>query len=150
MKKNVIIYTDGACSGNPGPGGWAAYMIYGSHTKIISGGEENTTNNKMELRAPIEALKCLKDSCRINLYSDSKYVVQGITEWINKWRKNEWMLNAKEPVKNANLWLELLEETKRHEINWYWVKGHDNTEGNIIADKAARDEVEKLKRQVVK
>lgn len=143
MKKSVEIYTDGACSGNPGPGGWGALMIYGNSQKIISGYELATTNNQMELTACIEALKILKEPCNIKLYTDSKYVQQGITSWIHNWQKKNWLKSDNKPVKNAQLWQLLQSYSQKHDIIWEWVKGHGDNEGNIIADEAAvlaRDE----------
>lgn len=137
VKPLVEIYTDGACSGNPGPGGWGAYMIYKNIEKKISGFEKSTTNNRMEIQAVIEALRKLKSPCKINLYTDSKYVMQGITEWINNWQKNNWLNSSKKPVKNSDLWQLLLQETSKHDILWHWVKGHADNEGNNIADELA-------------
>ncbi len=133
----VEIYTDGACSGNPGPGGWGALLIFNDIEKKISGHEFDTTNNRMEMMGAISALKILKKSCNIKLYTDSKYLQQGITEWIHSWIRNNWIKKDKKPVKNADLWQELLAECKKHEINWQWVKGHANNIGNNIADSLA-------------
>ncbi len=134
--KKVIIYTDGACSGNPGPGGWGAYMICDSKTKRIFGSEKNTTNNRMEIKAAIEALKTLKWKCDVELHTDSVYLKNGITTWIEKWIQNNWYSNKK-LVKNIDLWQDLLEITKEHNISWYWVKGHSDNVGNNIADELA-------------
>lgn len=137
-KKNVVeIYTDGACSGNPGPGGWGALLLYGDHEKEIYGGELETTNNRMELTAAIEALKLLKRSCEVHLHTDSTYVRNGITQWIHGWKTKGWKNSAKKPVKNADLWQALDEATKRHDIKWFWVKGHAGDPGNERADALA-------------
>lgn len=134
----VIIYTDGACSGNPGPGGWGVVMIYGDHRKEFSGGENNTTNNKMELTAAIEGLDALKRNCSVDLYTDSTYVRDGITKWIHGWKRNGWRTAAKKPVKNADLWQRLDEAQARHDIRWHWVKGHAGHPENERADELAR------------
>ena len=145
----ITIYTDGACSGNPGVGGWGAILLYKTKDKDgkekvlrknISGRDENTTNNKMEMMAVISALKLLKKPCEIELYTDSKYVLQGITEWIQNWMKNGWKGADKKPVKNQELWQEMLELTKIHKINWNWVKGHSTNQFNNEVDKLARME----------
>ncbi|MDF2965067.1 MAG: rnhA [Rickettsiaceae bacterium] len=135
--KHVIIYTDGACAGNPGPGGWGVYLIYGKHEKRFYGSNLNTTNNRMELTAAIEALKLLKEPCQVDLYTDSKYVKDGITDWIVKWKKNNWRKSDKDLVKNSDLWQTLDESLKDHVITWRWVKGHSDNKGNIIADSLA-------------
>ena len=138
--KEVIIYTDGACSGNPGPGGWGAVLYYGDTKKEIYGGEKLSTNNKMELQAAIEALKILKKnlSVKVILYTDSSYVKNGITSWIANWEKNNWRTSSKAPVKNKELWFELNELNKSLDIEWRWIKGHSGNEGNEIADTLAR------------
>jgi ribonuclease HI len=141
----VTIYTDGACSGNPGPGGWGALLLYGEHEKELYGGESETTNNRMELQAAIEALKALKRSCEIDLYTDSQYVKGGITGWIHGWKKNGWKTSNKKPVKNAELWQALDEALKRHKVSWHWVKGHAGHEGNERADELARRGMEPYK-----
>ncbi len=139
MKKpDVIIYTDGACSGNPGPGGWGARLEYGGADREIYGGEAETTNNRMELMAAIEALNALKKPCNVTLYTDSSYVRDGITIWIHNWRKNNWRTANKKPVKNADLWRRLDEAHQRHEMNWQWIRGHAGHEGNERADELAR------------
>ena len=143
MKKKVIIYTDGACSGNPGKGGWAALMKYNSAEKEISGGEDNTTNNKMELTAAINALEILKEPCLVELYTDSKYVKDGITKWINDWQKKNWKNSSNKPVKNKELWERLLEATTKHEVIWNWVEGHAGNELNERVDKLARSNCNK-------
>ncbi len=139
--KKVIIYTDGACSGNPGKGGWGAVLKYGEITKQISGYSDLTTNNKMELQAVIEALKLLKKRCDVEIFTDSVYVKDGITKWINSWKMNNWKTSKKEPVKNKELWIELDNLRNQHNINWNWVKGHADDEINNIVDKLARSEI---------
>ncbi len=134
----VIIYTDGACSGNPGPGGWGAILIYGDRRKEISGGEALTTNNRMELRAATEALAALKRPSRAELHTDSEYLRKGITEWIGNWKRNGWKTAARKPVKNADLWIALDEAASRHDIDWRWVKGHAGDPENERADELAR------------
>ncbi len=134
---SITIYTDGACSGNPGPGGWGAVLIFGEHEKHLSGGDKNTTNNRMELQAVISALQSLNKSCDITLYTDSKYVMDGITTWIHNWKKNNWKTAAKKPVKNADLWQTLDNLRDGHTINWQWVKGHSGNKYNDIADELA-------------
>ncbi len=136
--KKVEIYTDGACSGNPGPGGWGAILIHGDKEKELSGGEAETTNNRMELMAAIEALNALKGACEVDLYTDSTYVMKGITEWIISWKKRGWKTADKKPVKNADLWQLLEAATAPHKIRWHWVKGHDGHEMNERADALAR------------
>jgi len=135
--KTVEIFTDGACKGNPGPGGWGALLRYGDTEKPLCGGEKNTTNNRMELMAAIEGLRALKQTCKVILTTDSQYVRQGITQWMFNWKKNGWKTSAKQPVKNADLWQELDAESKRHEIEWRWVKGHSGHRENEIADELA-------------
>ncbi|WP_316859386.1 ribonuclease HI [uncultured Cohaesibacter sp.] len=134
----VTIYTDGACSGNPGPGGWGALLTFGAHEKELCGGDAETTNNRMELQAAIEALNALNRPCEIDLYTDSQYVRGGITGWIYGWKKNGWKTAAKKPVKNAELWQALDEALQRHTVEWHWVKGHAGEEGNERADELAR------------
>lgn len=136
--KKVTIYTDGACSGNPGKGGWGAVLTYGKVEKEISGAEENTTNNRMELRAAIEALKALTQTCEVDIYTDSQYVKEGITTWINTWISNNWKNANKKEVKNSDLWKELNSLTAKHLVRWHWVKGHDGIILNERADKLAR------------
>ncbi|WP_417222734.1 ribonuclease HI [Amphritea sp.] len=142
MKKKVNIYTDGACKGNPGPGGWGAVLQYGEHAKELCGGELTTTNNRMELMAAIEALTMLKEPCEITLTTDSQYVRKGITEWLAGWKRNGWKTAAKKPVKNADLWQRLDEQNARHQIAWKWVKGHSGHPGNELADQLANRGVE--------
>jgi len=140
----VEIYTDGACRGNPGPGGWGAALMYGDKRKEICGGENNTTNNRMELMAAIQALTTLNRECELTLYTDSQYVRKGITEWIENWKKRGWMTAAKQPVKNADLWRLLDEQVARHKVEWVWVKGHAGNEGNELADQLANKGVEQI------
>lgn len=136
-KDTVEIYTDGACSGNPGPGGWGALLLSGEHEKEITGGEFETTNNRMELMAAIEALNVLKRPCTVTLYTDSTYVKNGITEWIAGWKARGWKTAAKKPVKNADLWQALDAAAVRHDIDWRWVKGHAGNPENERADALA-------------
>ncbi|WP_336959298.1 ribonuclease HI [Sphingobium aquiterrae] len=142
----VEIFTDGACKGNPGPGGWGAVIRSGEHEKELSGGEALTTNNRMELQAAIEALNALKRPCRVILSTDSNYVKDGITKWIFGWQKNGWKTADRKPVKNAELWQALLEAVKRHRIEWQWVKGHSGHPENDRADKLACDAAETFRR----
>jgi len=138
--KQVHIYTDGACKGNPGPGGWAALLLYNDHEKEIYGSEERTTNQRMELKAAVEALKILKEPCRVNLYSDSAYLVNAFNlGWLQKWQKNGWKTINKEPVGNQDLWKKLLELSSRHEMHWIKVKGHSSNEYNNRCDKLAKE-----------
>ena len=136
--KTVEIYTDGACSGNPGPGGWGAVLRFGSVEKELFGGETETTNNRMELAAAIEALNALKERCRIDLYTDSVYVRDGISGWIEGWKKNGWKTAARKPVKNVELWRALDEARARHDVRWHWTKSHAGHPENERADKLAR------------
>ncbi len=145
--KQVKIYTDGACSGNPGPGGWGAVLIYGDHEKDISGGELDTTNNRMEMMAVIEGARALKDPCELSIFTDSTYVMKGITEWLEGWKAKGWKTAAKKPVKNKDLWLELEEELARHKVDWNWVKGHAGDEYNERADQLAYKESQALKEE---
>ena len=146
MMPRVEIYTDGACSGNPGVGGWAALLRAKGKEKELSGGEILTTNNRMELMAVIQALNALKTSCNITLYTDSKYVMNGITEWLENWKKNGFKTsNKKSPVKNVDLWMTLDALIQNHEIRWVWVKGHAGVEENERVDALARKEVQNLK-----
>ena len=137
--QHVVIATDGACKGNPGPGGWGAVIRSGAHEKELAGGENPTTNNRMELMAAIRALEALKRPCRVTLMTDSRYVMDGLTKWIKGWQKNGWKTAAKQPVKNADLWQELLDATAPHRISWEWVKGHAGHPDNERADKLASD-----------
>lgn len=138
MTPEVTIYTDGACSGNPGPGGWGAVLIYGEREKDVYGGEPATTNNRMELMAAIQALNALTKPCRVILHTDSQYVRQGITSWMAGWKRNGWKTSAKEPVKNEDLWRALDEARARHQVDWRWVKGHAGDPMNERADALAR------------
>ncbi|KAF1020455.1 MAG: Ribonuclease HI [Paracidovorax wautersii] len=144
---HVEIYTDGACKGNPGPGGWGALLLSGSAEKELFGGEANTTNNRMELRAVIEALSALKRPCRITLHLDSEYVRKGITEWIHGWKSRGWLTADKKPVKNAELWrqLDAVLAQSGHDIEWRWVKGHAGNPGNERADGLANKGVEQVR-----
>ena len=135
--KQMEIYTDGACSGNPGPGGWGALLRYGDHEKELSGGEAETTNNRMEMQAVISALESLKEPCTINLYTDSKYVIQGMTEWLEGWKRKGWKTASKKPVKNVDLWQTLEALTSQHHITWHWVKGHAGHAENERVDALA-------------
>jgi ribonuclease HI len=137
--QTVEIATDGACKGNPGPGGWGALIRLGDKEKEISGGEPNTTNNRMELRAAIEALNALNRPCKVKLSIDSTYVKDGITKWIFGWQKNGWRTAARKPVKNADLWQDLLKAVEPHQIEWHWVKGHNGDADNERADQLASD-----------
>ena len=144
--KKVEIFTDGACSGNPGPGGWGAILRYGTAEKEISGGEKDTTNNRMEISAVLYALKCLKEPCEITLYSDSQYVCNAIKlGWAKKWRSNNWMRNKKDPAMNVDLWEELLPLCDRHKIEIVWVKGHAGHPENERCDRLAVAQSEKYK-----
>jgi ribonuclease HI len=134
----VVIYTDGACSGNPGPGGWGAVMEWSGTEKELHGGEPATTNNRMELMAAIQALEALNRPAEVTLYTDSKYLLDGITKWIKGWQRNGWKTAAKQPVKNADLWRRLTEAIDGHDIDWKWVKGHAGDPGNERADELAR------------
>lgn len=144
MSKTVEIYTDGACRGNPGPGGWGALLIAAKHRKTIYGGELETTNNRMELTAAIEALNVLKGPRKVILHTDSKYVMDGINEWMPDWKKRGWKTAAKKPVKNKDLWMALDEAVARHKIDWRWVKGHDGNRGNETADELANLGVDEI------
>ncbi len=137
MGSKVIIYTDGACRGNPGPGGWGAVLGFQEQSKQLKGYDPETTNNRMELKAVIEALRALKRSCEIELNTDSKYVMQGINEWMPNWKRNGWKTAARKPVKNVDLWQQLDDEIERHNVDWRWVKGHSGVEGNELADQLA-------------
>ncbi len=145
--KRVEIFTDGACSGNPGPGGWGAILRYGDKTKEMSGGEADTTNNRMELTAAIQALDALKEPCVVDLYTDSVYVKDGIGGWIEGWKRNGWKTAAKKPVKNVELWQELERARNRHDVTWHWVKGHAGHPENERADELARLAMEPYKKK---
>ncbi len=144
MTSTVIIFTDGACRGNPGPGGWGAFLRSGKHEKCLFGGEQETTNNRMELMAAIQALDSLKRSCQVILYTDSVYVKNGITQWLPNWKKRNWKTAAKKPVKNADLWQQLDEATQGHDIDWQWVKGHAGNAGNEKADELANQGIDEM------
>jgi len=133
----VTIHTDGACKGNPGPGGWGALLVCGGHRRELHGGEPHTTNNRMELTAAIEALAALKRGCRVQLYTDSQYVRNGITEWLPQWKQRGWKTADRKPVKNADLWMRLEDAIQRHDVKWHWVKGHAGDPGNERADELA-------------
>jgi ribonuclease HI len=141
----VDIWTDGACSGNPGPGGWGAILLAGERRKELKGGEGDTTNNRMELMAAIMALEALKKPCQVRMHVDSQYVRQGITGWIHGWKKNGWKTADKKPVKNAELWMRLDAARLQHEIEWLWVKGHAGDPENERADELAREGIKDLK-----
>lgn len=145
MTNTVEIWTDGACSGNPGPGGWGALLRFGQHEKELSGGEVETTNNRMELKAAIMALNALSRSCKVDLHTDSQYVRGGILEWMKNWKKNGWRTANKKPVKNAELWQELDMARTRHQVEWHWVKGHAGVPENEKADELARQGMEPFK-----
>jgi ribonuclease HI len=140
----VEIYTDGACRGNPGPGGWAALLIAGPIRREVSGAESATTNNRMELKAAIEGLAALKRRCAVQLYTDSKYVLQGITEWLPNWKARGWRTAAREPVKNQDLWEQLDATALGQDIEWHWVKGHSGQEGNEYVDQLANEAIDRL------
>ncbi len=141
----VDIWTDGACSGNPGPGGWGVILVAGEHRKELFGGEAETTNNRMELMAAISALEALKKPCDVTLHIDSQYVRQGIMQWIHGWKKNGWKTADKKPVKNAELWQRLEEAASRHRIDWRWVKGHAGDAMNERADELAREGIKSVR-----
>jgi ribonuclease HI len=140
----VQIYTDGACRGNPGPGGWAALLVAGGQRKEVSGAEAATTNNRMELKAAIEGLRALKRRCAVQLYTDSKYVLQGITEWLPHWKARGWLTAAREPVKNQDLWERLDAAAAAQDIKWHWVKGHSGHDGNEYVDALANRAIDQL------
>jgi len=140
----VEIYTDGACRGNPGPGGWGALLIAGKHRRTMHGGEAETTNNRMELTAAIEALNALKGPRKVRLHTDSKYVMDGINEWMPNWKKRGWKTAARKPVKNQDLWVALDEAIARHQIEWFWVRGHSGVDGNEEADALANKGIDEL------
>lgn len=144
--KTVTIYTDGACSGNPGPGGWAAVLMHGPHERVLAGSAHHTTNNRMELQAAIEALRALKQPCRVKLHTDSAYLARAFNEgWVEKWQRNGWKTSSKKPVENQDLWKELIELTDTHDVSWIKVKGHADNELNNRVDALA---VEAMKAQV--
>jgi ribonuclease HI len=141
----VVIHTDGACSGNPGPGGWGAILAFGSHRKEIKGGEPHTTNNRMELMAAISALEALKRPCLVDIHTDSQYLRNGITSWIARWKTNGWRTTEKTPVKNADLWKRLDAALKQHRVRWHWVRGHAGDALNERADELARAGLEQAR-----
>lgn len=143
MTKTVDIFTDGACSGNPGPGGYGIVLKYGTHVEEKSGGDKDTTNNRMEMMACIVALESLKESVTVNMTTDSQYVKKGIQQWIHNWKKNGWKTSAKKPVKNQDLWIRLDKQMERHTVNWFWVKGHAGHPDNERADELARQGIPK-------
>lgn len=145
--QEVQIFTDGACSGNPGPGGWGAVLRFGGRQKELKGGEAATTNNRMELMAAISALEALKRDCKVDLYTDSNYLREGITKWIHKWRRNGWRTAEKKPVKNAELWQRLDQALARHHMQWHWVRGHAGHVENERADALAREGMGPFKRR---
>jgi ribonuclease HI len=143
--KEVEIFTDGACKGNPGPGGWGVVLRRGTAEKELSGNEPDTTNNRMEMTAVIRALEALTAPCAVTLHTDSRYVIDGITKWIFGWRKNGWRNSKKEPVKNADLWQELVKAAAPHKVTWQWVKGHDGHVENERADRLASEAAERAR-----
>jgi|TARA_B110000438_G_C15731974_1_gene614644 ribonuclease HI len=142
--KKIEIYTDGACRGNPGPGGWGVLLIYEGIKKTLYGGAQDTTNNRMEMQAVIEALKALKSDCEVSLYTDSKYVMDGINKWLPGWKKRDWQTSNKKPVKNRDLWEILDIATQSYKIEWHWVKGHTGNPGNEKADSLANRGIDEL------
>ncbi len=142
---DVVIHTDGACSGNPGPGGWGAILTFGDHERELKGGEALTTNNRMELMAAISALEALKRPCRVDLYTDSQYLRNGITTWIGNWKRNGWRTADKKPVKNADLWERLEAALAQHQIRWHWVRGHAGHDMNERADILAREAIAEIR-----
>jgi ribonuclease HI len=143
--KKVTLYTDGACSGNPGPGGWACVLIYGEHEKELSGGAAETTNNRMEMTAALEGLKILKRPCKVEFYTDSNYLKDGVTQWLAGWKKRGWKTAAKQPVKNQDIWEQLDQVIQTHQIEWHWVKGHAGDEYNERCDELAREALEEFR-----
>lgn len=145
--KEVILYTDGACSGNPGPGGWGSILVYKGKEKVMSGGMKETTNNRMEILAVIEGLKCLKEPCKVEIYSDSAYVVNTFLQgWLENWIKNDWKTSSNKQVQNVDLWKELIALLNKHEVHWNKVKGHADNELNNRCDALARGEIDKIKK----
>ncbi len=139
--KHVTIYTDGACSGNPGPGGWGATLIYNESRKDLSGGEVETTNNRMEMLAAINALEALKQRCKVDLYTDSEYLRKGITEWVKGWKARNWRTSSNKPVKNQDLWVRIDDLTSQHDVTFHWVKGHAGHPENEYVDNLARQAI---------
>ena len=144
LKENisdVVVYTDGACSGNPGPGGWGSVLLFNGHRRELSGGASETTNNRMELQAVISAMNALKRPCTVTIHTDSTYVMKGMTEWLVEWKKRDWRTAAKKPVKNVDLWKELEDAVSSHKVQWRWVKGHSGVPENERADELACDAI---------
>ena len=137
--KKVELFTDGACKGNPGPGGWGVILRMGKHEKELSGSDPSTTNNRMEMTAVIRGLKALIEPCEVTIYTDSRYVIVGITKWVHGWKRNGWVNASKQPVRNADLWHDLIEVAKRHQISWQWVRGHNGHPENERVDRLASD-----------
>lgn len=144
LENTVVVYTDGACRGNPGPGGWGVSLRYNGERKDMFGAEPQTTNNRMELMAAIVALETLTRPCKVGVYTDSKYVLDGVTSWMADWKKRGWKTAAKKPVKNLELWQRLDEATNSHQIEWIWVKGHSGDEGNEVADALANQAIDEM------
>jgi len=144
-EQHIVIHTDGACSGNPGPGGWGAILEWGDHKKELKGGDPHTTNNRMELMAAISALETLKRPCAVDIHTDSQYLRDGITRWIHGWKKNGWKTADKKPVKNVDLWQRLEQALTRHTVRWHWVKGHAGHDLNERADELAREAIAELR-----
>lgn len=142
--KHINIYTDGACRGNPGPGGWGALLRFGKHEKILSGAEDHTTNNRMEMTAAIQALAAVQEPCKIDLYTDSQYVQKGISEWLADWKKRGWKTSSKKAVKNLDLWQALDEQASKHDITWHWVRGHSGHTENELVDEIANQAIDEL------
>jgi ribonuclease HI len=149
MAKRVVIHTDGACSGNPGPGGWGAILEWDGHRREIKGGDPHTTNNRMELTAAIMALEALKRPCTVELFTDSQYLRNGITKWIHGWKRNGWRTADKKPVKNIDLWQRLDTALARHDVRWHWVRGHAGHDLNERADELAREAISELRAATV-
>jgi ribonuclease HI len=145
--KRVVIYSDGACKGNPGPGGWAAVLRFNGAEKEISGGVPATTNNRMELQGAVEALKILKESCLVSFYTDSSYLRNGVTKWIAQWLDRDWMTRGSQTVKNQDLWKELYFAAQRHRVTWFWTRGHSTNPDNNRCDRLARGEIAKINRE---
>ena len=146
--KKVILYSDGACEGNPGPGGWAVVLTYGTHQREICGGVPATTNNRMELMAAVEGLRALKESCEVEFFTDSQYVQNGISEWLKAWKNRGWKTKEKRPVKNEDLWRDLDVEAAKHQMTWSWLKGHAGHEMNERCDLLARNEILKIRQKL--
>jgi ribonuclease HI len=144
-EQHIVIHTDGACSGNPGPGGWGAILEWGDHKRELKGGEPHTTNNRMELMAAISALEALKRSCTVDIHTDSQYLRDGIMKWIHGWKRNGWKTADKKPVKNVDLWQRLEQALSRHKVRWHWVKGHAGHDLNERADELAREAIADLR-----